>query len=37
MTQEEVIANKLLEKYKFNWPRINSKYIEYVLDLIKGE
>ena len=28
---------KLLEKYKFNWPRINSKYIEYVLDLIKGE
>ena len=28
---------KLLEKYKFYWPSINSKYIGYVLELIKGE
>lgn len=28
---------KLLEKYKFYWPNINSKYIGYVLELIKGE
>ena len=28
---------KLLEKYNFHWPKINAKYIEYVLDLIKGE